>query len=160
MKKGITVIGLIIIMSLLFYVGEFARGSAEEATVADLSQTQTADEIPVEYTPQEKAVGAVNLEVVPLKLLPGSPAVFAVTLNTHSVELNDDFTKRASLNDDRGNTYIMTTWTGGSGGHHLAGELSFEDLKGEAKTFTLTLSGIDSETAEFEFKIGGENNEP
>jgi len=76
----------------------------------------------------------------------GSGARFAITLDTHSVDLDALDLADAVLRNDRGETLAARPWTAPFGGHHRAGELSFD---GDASAFfasalwiELTLSGI------------------
>ena len=67
-------------------------------------------------------------------------------LNTHSVELDYDYSQIASLIDDQGNSYRVVSWNGGRSGHHLEGKLNFEALRENINKVTLILSGIDNQT--------------
>lgn len=102
---------------------------------------------------QEKELGAVTLEVTPENLEPGNQAIFEVVLNTHSVELDYDFTEVFSLTDDTGRSYAAQQWTGGNSGHHLSGQILFEPLGEDAEFVTLTAKGIDNQSAVFEWEI-------
>lgn len=69
--------------------------------------------------------------------------VFDVIMNTHSVELEYDLTKIATLRDDQGRVYEVKGWEGSTGGHHRQGILTFEATGGPApKWLELNLSGI------------------
>ena len=105
------------------------------------------------YETKQQTMGAVEVVVVPEQLETNSPAVFSLSLNNHSVELNYDYTKIAKLTDDRGSNYQALSWEGGSGGHHLEGKLTFEPLEKRADSITLTLSGIDGQTKDFTWLI-------
>lgn len=89
--------------------------------------------------------GTVTVTITPKILNPGSVVVFNVELNTHSVELNYDITKIARLSDDAGNIYQPISCTGGKGGHHIRGVLTFPTLNKSAKKVTLTISKIDNQ---------------
>jgi hypothetical protein len=102
---------------------------------------------------QSKTMGAVEVEVKPVSIQPGKDIVFELSMNTHSVELNYDYTQIAMLTDDSGNTYKPTAWTGGSSGHHLSGQLIFASLNGDPKQLTLTLEGVDNETEDFSWQL-------
>lgn len=128
----------------------FSTQERTPALVADSSGTRA---------PQRKTTGAVEVQVTPLRLEANAQPVLKIELDTHAVELDYDLIKIVELTDEMGSSYKPLEWSGSSGGHHLAGELSFENLKAEAQTVTLTFWGIEGQTAEFEFKIGGENNE-
>ena len=52
---------------------------------------------------------------------------FAVVLDSHSAELNDDLTQSATLTTSDGRTIKPVSWTGApAGGHHREGVLAFE----------------------------------
>jgi hypothetical protein len=104
-------------------------------------------------TPQAKTMGAVEVEIKPVSVAPGQEAVFEISMDTHSVELNYDYTQIATLSGDKGNSYKPITWTGGNSGHHLSGQLIFAPLNGNPKKLTLTLEGIDNETGDFSWEL-------
>lgn len=77
---------------------------------------------------------------------PDAGAVFEVTLDTHSVELDALDLSDAVLRNDRGETLPAQPWAAPKGGHHREGALTFE---GDAAAFfdgakwvELVLTGI------------------
>lgn len=95
--------------------------------------------------------GAVAIEVTQLNLNgPGETLDFRVGMNTHSVELDMDLVESAQLSTDTGLTIAPAKWEAPSGGHHVAGTLSFaSSLNGAAvlegvTELTLTLRNIDA----------------
>ena len=56
-------------------------------------------------------MGAVEVQVTPLQLTPGKQPVFKISPNTHSVELNYDYSKINTLTDNEGTTYQAENWT-------------------------------------------------
>lgn len=100
---------------------------------------------------QTQDMGAVNVEITPIATVVGEEIIFKLSLNTHSVELDYDYMKIASLTDDSGNSYQAIGWSGEVGGHHLEGELVFEPLLEEAAELNLTLDGIDDQNTTFIF---------
>lgn len=86
------------------------------------------------------------LEVIvkPLEFNPGRPATFEIALNTHMGSLDYDLASPSvsTLEDDLGNKYSPTSWSGSTGGHHLSGVLTFPELKGKTKMIRLTLKGL------------------
>ncbi len=99
-----------------------------------------------QYSAQTDDQASLTVEVTPENLAPGEKASFKVSLNTHSVELDSDLTKISQLTDNLGNNYLPVSWSGGSGGHHLSGELVFPALSPSAKSVSLTiqtLGGVD-----------------
>jgi hypothetical protein len=94
--------------------------------------------------------GAIMVEITPLNLnAPGETLDFAVSLNTHSVDLSMDLAPLASLSTDAGLSVQALTWDAPSGGHHLSGTLSFPaslddaSLLSGAGKLTLTLVNLD-----------------
>jgi len=89
--------------------------------------------------------------VTPLNLgMPGKTLDFKIVMDTHSVELAYDLTKSAILRDNLGREYAPLSWDGGSGGHHLSGNLSLSAINAsgqpvlapEVKVLELILKGI------------------
>lgn len=67
----------------------------------------------------------VTLKVTPKAIGPASELEFAVVLDTHSADLDDDLVKSAVLLVD-GKELRPVSWTGaGPGGHHREGVLKF-----------------------------------
>lgn len=64
--------------------------------------------------------------VVEWKGIENGSLVFYVTMNTHSVDLDQyDLGKLAMLRDNEGNEYRPTFWRSPPGGHHRSGTLAF-----------------------------------
>ena len=63
---------------------------------------------------------------------PDAGAVFEVTLDTHSVDLDALDLSDAVLRNDRGETLSAQPWAAPKGGHHREGALTFE---GDAAPF-------------------------
>lgn len=95
------------------------------------------------------AQGAVEVDVTPNNLTnPGETIEFEVGLNTHSVNLTMDLAKLATLETDTGLSASAVAWDGGSGGHHVSGNLSFptqvngKSLLTGAKVLTLVIKNV------------------
>ncbi len=93
--------------------------------------------------------GGVTVKVTPLTLSAADAVAldFAVSLDTHTVELNYDLAQLALLRDNLGNEYTPAAWTPEqSGGHHVGGLLSFADratiLQSGVTELTLDVTGI------------------
>lgn len=99
-------------------------------------QTQTT------FSAQTDTQANVTVVVTPVQLSRGAPTVFTVNFDTHSVNLDFDVSKIATLKDDKGNVYNNPTWQGSPpGGHHRSGTLTFNEVfHRETKSVTLTLS--------------------
>ena len=98
-------------------------------------------------------LGKVEISATPEKVKVGEPLVFKLAFTTHSMELNYDFTQVIAVGDDRGNSYPAVNWSGGSGGHHLEGELTFNSLKPGAKQMKLIFKEIDNQSGELTWDL-------
>lgn len=86
---------------------------------------------------------SVRVDVKPVQLAAGKPAVFQVRLNTHSVNLDFDIAKACMLQDSQGKEYKAIRWNGSPpGGHHRSGTVEFPELKGSPKSVRLIIKGI------------------
>ena len=63
---------------------------------------------------------------------PGGGAVFDITLDTHSVDLDALDLSDAILRNDRGEIMVARPWAAPKGGHHRQGALTFQ---GDAAPF-------------------------
>lgn len=143
-----------IILLILAGVVVFGLTTKPKPGLSATAQSNAAnDEQTQGLAPQSKTMGAVEITATPISTATGKEVVFELSMNTHSVELNYDYTKVVTLADDRGNTYQPTKWTGGNSGHHLKGELVFAALSGNPKELTLTARGIDNETIDFVWQL-------
>lgn len=148
-SKIFFVILLVISGAVIFGLSVKPKQGASATTASEIeTNAQTSG-----LSPQTKTMGAVEVEVKSVSVALGKEVIFEVSMNTHSVELNYDYTKIATLTDDRGNSYKPTKWTGGNSGHHLEGELFFDALPQNPKELTLTLEGIDNKSETFIWKL-------
>jgi len=104
-------------------------GAASSSAVAAPKTTTTAPAQPagagLAQLTRSNSQGAVTIDITPLNLdRPGATLDFEVELNTHSVDLSYDLSKHAVFRS-RGKEVAATQWSGGSGGHHVSGRLSF-----------------------------------
>ncbi|RJQ26520.1 hypothetical protein C4577_03380 [Candidatus Parcubacteria bacterium] len=104
-------------------------------------------------SPQVKTVGEIEIEVVPVSVAVGKNITFSLVMDNHSVDLDYDFLKIATLTDDRGNSYKAQSWTGSGGGHHIKGELIFPSLSKMPKSLILTLNGVDNKSEAFIWQL-------
>jgi|SRR3989338_34930 len=99
--------------------------------------------------------GEITVSVRPLTLSPSaSEWEFEVTLDTHSIELNNDMKNSSFLVDNEGNIYQAANWEGDPpGGHHRSGVLKFQPLP-SSKVIQLMIRGIGGvEKQIFEWRI-------
>jgi len=102
---------------------------------------------------------AVRVDVKPIQLTAGKPAVFEVRLNTHSVNLDYDLEKISLLQDERGKQYQALNWDGSPpGGHHRGGKLEFPKLEGSPQSIKLIIRDVSGVSERiFEWKLGGKS---
>lgn len=117
------------------------------------SQIQQKNNSSVLYQQQIDEKGSVVVEVTPISLASENNTSFTLSFTTHSGDLNYDIVAISKLADNKGNTYKPISWTGGKGGHHISGTLTFAKLSQEASAVTLTIPGIDKIDRVFEWKL-------
>lgn len=106
------------------------------------------------FDSQTSSMGAVEVAAQPVQLEKnGGQVSFSVALNTHSVELDFDFTKIMYLTDDNNNRYDALEWAGNSGWHHVSGDIIFSELDPDAKAVTLHITQIENTTTSFEWQM-------
>lgn len=146
----------IIAITIIFNSGAPAAGSqAVQNTNSSISSTTgTTNTASGSSQRQTTTMGVVTVDVDPLKLgRTEAENSFTVSFNSHSVNLDVDFTKLITLRDDTGNTYQAKQWTGNRGGHHISGDIIFPRLNGTASQVTLKISGIDGQTKDFTWPV-------
>lgn len=117
------------------------------------SQTQEKSDRTVLYGTQTNEKGSVIVEAIPISLTRGKNASFTLTFTTHTGDLSYDIGTIAKLTDNKGNIYNPVSWTGGKGGHHIEGILTFPAIAESTQKLTLTVPGIDNQDRVFEWKL-------
>ncbi len=111
--------------------GMGSMGAGAPMTGTAVTQSLTAGPTAANETATQNVEGGgVIIKVTPLSLTDADAATldFAVSLDTHTVELNYDLTQLATLTDNLGNSYAPASWSPDkSDGHHVGGLLSFAD---------------------------------
>ena len=107
------------------------------------NQVQEKNKSSVSYQTQTDEKGSVVVGVTPILLASENNTSFTLSFTTHSGDLNYDIVAISKLADNKGNTYNPISWSGGKGGHHISGTLTFAKLSQEASAVTLTILGID-----------------
>lgn len=97
--------------------------------------------------------GEVTVAATPKILEAGKNAQFELKFNTHSVDLDYDLLKISRLSDNKGNIYEPLSWSGGKGGHHIEGTLTFPVLAGKSESVKLIINRIDNNDREFIWKL-------
>jgi hypothetical protein len=145
MKASAKTVRTLLILGVLALVTA-CTAPVQQGTLAQQGQ-QTS------YQTQTDDTGAVVIAATPTTLAAGSEAQFALTLDTHSGDIPADVAKTARLVDDTGTTYDPVAWSGGSGGHHVEGMLTFPALSQAAQRVTLTLPAIDTHDSVFTWEV-------
>lgn len=103
---------------------------------------------------QTNTEGGVTVRVGPEEIT-NERWVFRVTLDTHSVELNDDMEKSVVLRDDVGNESEPLWWEGDPpGGHHRSGILKFEPTVLEPSAVSIYVRDVGAvEVREFVWQL-------
>ena len=91
------------------------------------ARTSSARAVTVKVTPQNVASEAKTWE-------------FAIVLDTHSAELNDDLVKSSLLLDSAGGRFTPVAWDGAPpGGHHREGVLRFKPVSPQPQSIELQI---------------------
>lgn len=150
---------IVVLVIGILAIFTFTKRSRRQVAQSKPETTVPSDVLPTSasnsqaYQSQTQTFGAVEVEAIPQKLRADEKIVFKLFLNTHSVELDYDYTAIAGLRDNQGSSYRALVWDGDQSGHHITGELTFEPLKEEAENITLELSGIDNKTNSFTWEL-------
>ena len=98
------------------------------AAVHLATQTGSARGVTVKVTPQNVANDANTWD-------------FAIVLDTHSADLNDDLVKSSLLLDGAGGRHAPLAWDGAPpGGHHREGVLRFKPISPRPQAIELQIS--------------------
>ncbi|MDO8658071.1 MAG: hypothetical protein Q7K55_04995 [Candidatus Levybacteria bacterium] len=157
MKKIFLLVLIIVGLSLLIFRGQKSFPVSQEQIDKGKPFTQIGDKV---FKEKEDSQGEVIVTVKPLKLarynsIPGKGEniVFEVTMETHTVELDKDLKNISVITDNKGNEYKPISWSGGSGGHHINGNLVFPPFSKDAKSIKLVIKEIDNFDRMFEWKV-------
>ena len=122
---------------LIFYLG---RSTRLETPGIEQSQ-QTADVAP-SWESKTDDQFSLTITVTPIELSAQAQEwKFNVIMNTHSVELDQDMIKIATLVDDSGKKHKPLRWEGASaGGHHREGMLIFSSVTPAPRSVELKIS--------------------
>lgn len=94
-----------------------------------------------DFAPQTNAEEPVSVTVAPQ--ISANEWAFSVTLDTHSVDLEDDMAQISRLIDGAGNEYAPNGWTGDPpGGHHRTGTLAFAPIAPAPGAITLLIRDV------------------
>ena len=110
-------------------------GWNEAVAASDLAaSTSSARGVTIKVTPQNVAAGAQTWD-------------FAVVLDTHSADLNDDLLKSSLLLDSAGGRHAPVAWDGARpGGHHREGVLRFKPVAPQPQSIELQITRAGEDT--------------
>lgn len=137
-KTHLIIIGIIGIIAAALLINAVYVDNTTPTSSAALFSTKTNSE------------GNVSVMATPIDQSDWS---FEITLNTHSVDINEDLAQVSILTDENGNEYKPIEWRGDPpGGHHRKGVLSFGEITPRPQSITLFISqvgGIDERKFEW-----------
>ncbi len=139
------VCGAMILAIIIFsYFGSEKKNAKPQQTDNQSREQRVAETPSEQWETKTDEQGQVVVVVTPVEL--GKDAKvwkFAIVLDTHSVDLNQDLIKVSLLFDDKGNVYQSTSWEGSlPGGHHREGTLMFDALQPTPPSIELKINGI------------------
>lgn len=150
MNKAITIfmLTLAVIGGFLIFYNPKPASSPTENTSEALDATQKWESMSDEQA-------SVTVTVTPFDLGAKSKEwKFAVAMDTHSVELDQDIAKAVILTDDSGNEYKPLRWEGApEGGHHREGMLIFSPITPTPESIELKITGIVDTTRSFRWQL-------
>lgn len=150
-------IGLIILIAVIITIAANPGSEAASKEILNSNKNSISSSLSTDDTninEQTAVMGAVEVDVSVKKL--GSDEVsniFSVSFNTHSVDLDFDFTEIILLRDNLGNNYQATEWTGNRGWHHVSGEIIFPAIDSKASEVVLTITEIESMEKSFKWTV-------
>lgn len=173
MKRGVFILSLFLAGMLLTACGGQASVPAGNISAIVPADQVVSDSITSLAEPDTQAgiaavqvdeQGAVKVSATPINLYPtGNTLEIEIVLDTHSVDLSMDLATLATLTSDAGHTVIPVRWDGPSGGHHVAGVLSFPvevdgvSIFDGASRLTLVLRDIDALERTFTWDVPAGN---
>lgn len=136
-------LALIFLIYIIFLAYRGVANKSRPAATANPTQTNQEQTSNRQWETKTDDQNGVTIDVTPIDISAQSKEwKLDVTMNTHSVELNQDLTKSAVLIDDRGNEYKPIKWDGSAGGHHREGTLTFSPIVPPPKSIELKITGI------------------
>ncbi len=153
MKRKLVFIFSVLVLS--FIVIQSFGGKTEKKVLGKAKEQEVVSKVAENsgLQSQLKEMGAVTLELTPVQLETNKEVLFNLELNTHSVELDYDYTKIIKMYDQNRDEYLVKEWTGEAGGHHLSGQVVFAELKDTVTSVTIEIEGIDNQSGSFNWKL-------
>lgn len=138
---------LVILVSLavIYFVFQAFRGQVKrEPKPNPAASPPASSNQPTQWQTQTDEQPPVLVKVTPLVLAENADVwKFDITFDTHSVELDQDVMKVATLLDDKGQVYEPIGWEGpGPGGHHREGVLLFKPVSPRPEFIELKVKDV------------------
>jgi hypothetical protein len=133
MKRSILLVSILVLGSIFLIFGlsywtKYSNQPDRGLTGVEAVSVDSQD-APQSYPTQEISDNGVTIAITPVQLALGNnTTVFAVTLSTHTVDLDYDLVKLATLQIDEGPPLAAISWDGNQGGHHVSGILTFPSV--------------------------------
>ena len=130
----------------LFVASAVALAACSSSGPAALAPTSAAPSLASQTDPMTQTSDGGQVTVVVGWAGRSAGAVFDVTLDTHSVDLDALDLADATLRNDRGETLTARPWSAPKGGHHREGALTFDGdttaFVAGAKWIELVITGV------------------
>lgn len=155
MKNLVIIMVIIIVVIGVFTTIKMNPGTGVEQTAEAATQIDSSG-LPKDDSSlkQTASMGAVNVDIELRDLdLSSEETIFSVTFNTHSVDLDFDFTEIISMSDNLGQAYSASAWTGNRGWHHVSGDIIFPKISEEVREVVVTITGIEGLTESFNWQV-------
>lgn len=139
-KMNIFFAGLVLAVAAIFVYGFVLNTEdSEELDSYDVYEQEAS-------TVKTNNEGPVTVTVEPISVSEKEKVwIFKISLDTHSVNLDEDLTELLVLADDVGNEYVPVAWKGDSaGGHHRSGTLSFKAFPDDTDYIELIMKNVGS----------------
>lgn len=157
----VSLIGLLIVVGIVITIvsnpGDEVSFNGSNTVNTISSNVNSTNVLAINSAPSQQqtaTMGAVTVDIEPITWgVEEEKNVFSVAFNTHSVELDFDFTSIITLEDDLGNMYEALEWTGNRGWHHVSGDIVFSSISKDAKQVTLTVTEIEGLSRSFQWDL-------
>lgn len=135
------VVVVLVVITITFvvkqkFVSVNTQGNLKEGGTESLGENN--------LSPQTNSEENVTVQITPLNISKTSNFwEFEISMQTHSVELNQDLVKNSVMIDNNGKRYYPVAWEGDPpSGHHRKGILKFEAISPIPKSIMLKINQI------------------
>jgi hypothetical protein len=143
-----------VVLVIGFLMLQLSRNNPESVGVEEKYKVADEGQQSNKYKTKSDDQASVTIDVTPIELGASNEVNnFDIIINTHTVALDYDFADIITLEDDMGNKYKSIKWDGGSGSHHINGEISFPELESEVKSVKMTIDGVAGVKRYFDWEL-------